>query len=298
MLDEDALHRDASLASVAEATRNAAVGGVFEVGIAVHDDRGVAAEFEDDFLFSGAAFDVPADGGAAGEADELDALVGDEEARVLVGEWEHVEPAIGPSGLLHAFGEKQRAERSLRCGLQDHGASCGDSRSNFVRDQIDREIKGRDAGDGAEREAAHDAPASGSGFLPVEREIFAVDAGTFLGGDVEGEDGALDFSAGGLDGLAGFLREGARELLLALRHVRRDLAEDALALECREATGGAEGLDGGGDAGLGMFTAALHDAGDEVVIVRGVDLDDVAGRATGHLQRNRASQRARSSSRT
>ncbi len=152
MLDQDALDGDAGLTGVAEASGDAAVGGVGEVGVAVDDDGGVAAEFEDDFLFSGAALDVPADGNAAGEADELDAVVGDEQAGIFVGEREDVEAAIGPSGLLHALGEKQRAERRLRGGLEDHGASGGDGRSNFVRDQVDREIKWSDAGDGAEWE--------------------------------------------------------------------------------------------------------------------------------------------------
>ena len=134
VLDQNALHGNAGLAGVAEAAGDAAFGGVGEVGVAVDDDGGVAAEFEDDFLFSGAALDVPADGHAAGEADELDAVVGDEEAGVFVGERKHVESAIGPAGLLHAFGEKQRAERSLGRGLQDHGASGGDCRGDFVRD--------------------------------------------------------------------------------------------------------------------------------------------------------------------
>ena len=276
VLDQDALDRDAGLAGVAEASGDAAVGGVGEVGVAVDDYGGVASEFEDDFLLPGAAFDVPADGYAAGEADELDAVVGDEKTGVFVGEREDVEAAVGPSRLLHALRQKQRAERRLRRGLQDHGASGGDGRSNFVGDEIDREIKWSDAGDGTERETADDAPASGGEFLPVERKEFAVDAGALFGGDVEGKDGALDFDARGLDGLAGFLREGAREFFLALGHGRGDLAQNALALEGRETARGAEGFDGGGDGGFGVLFAALHDAGDQAAVVGGANFDDVA----------------------
>ena len=123
---------------------------------------------------------------------------------------------------------------------------------DFVGDEIDREIEWRDAGDGAEREAAHDAPASGGGFLPVEGKIFAVDASAFLGGDVKGEDGAFDFDARGLDGLAGFLGEGAREFFLALDHESGDLAQDALAFECWEAASGTKSFDRGGDGGVRM----------------------------------------------
>src|ERR1700727_380103 len=101
LLDQNALHGDASLSGIAEAAGDAAIGGVTEVGIAVDDDAGVAAEFEDDFLFSSAALDVPANGDAAGKADELDALVGDEEAGIVVGEREDVEAAVGPCRLLN-----------------------------------------------------------------------------------------------------------------------------------------------------------------------------------------------------
>ena len=143
-------------------------------------------------------------------------------------------------------------------------------------DEVDGEIERRDSGDGAEREPAHDAPAASGEFLPVEGKDFAVDARAFLGGDVEGEDGALDLDARAFDGLAGFLREGAGKFILALRHGGGDSAENALTLECGEAAGGAESLDGGGDGGLRVFAAALHDAGDEGAIVGGVDVDDIA----------------------
>ncbi len=98
----------------------------------------------------------------------------------------------------------------------------------------------------------------------------------FFGGDVEGEDGALDFGAGGLDGLAGFLREGAGEFFFALGHEGGDLAQDALAFEGGQTAGGAEGFDGGGDGGFGVSAAALGDAGDQAAVVGGADFDEVA----------------------
>ncbi len=142
--------------------------------------------------------------------------------------------------------------------------------------KIDGKIKRRDAGDGAERKTAHDAPAAGSGFLPVEREIFAVDAGGFFSRHIESKDSALDFGAGGFDGLAGLLREGAGKFFLALGHGGGNPAKDALAFEGGQAAGGAESLDGGGDGGLGVLAAALHDAGDQASVIGSVDLDDIA----------------------
>ena len=70
----------------------------------------------------------------------------------------------------------------------------------------------------------------------------------------------------------------------------------ALALEGGQAAGGAESLDGGGNGGFGVLAASLHHAGDQAAIVGSADLDDVAVfSSTGHPQRNRGSQRARSS---
>ena len=88
--------------------------------------------------------------------------------------------------------------------------------------------------------AAHDAPASGGEFLPVQGKILAINARAFLGGDAESEDGAFDFCARRLDGLAGFLSEGAGEFLLALGHERDNLAKDALAFEGGQAARGAK----------------------------------------------------------
>ena len=98
------MHGNAGLAGITEASGDAAVGGVGEVGVAVDDYASVSAQLEDHFLLAGIFLDLPSHGGAAGEADELDALVGDQQGGVFIGEWEDVEGAVGPSGLLHALG--------------------------------------------------------------------------------------------------------------------------------------------------------------------------------------------------
>ena len=107
MLDQDALNGDAGLAGISETSGDATVGGIFEIGVAMNDDGGIATEFEDNFLFSGAALDVPSHGHAAGKADELDAVVGDQQAGVFVGKRKDIEPAIGPTRLLYTFRQKQ-----------------------------------------------------------------------------------------------------------------------------------------------------------------------------------------------
>ena len=75
-----------------------------------------------------------------------------------------------------------------------------------MRDQVQWKIKRCDARHRPEWEAPHNSPASRSGLQPVEWQVFAVTADTLFGGDVEGENAALDFDAGRLNRLASFLR--------------------------------------------------------------------------------------------
>ncbi len=124
-LDEDALHADAGLAGVAEGGVGGAESGFVEVGpVAVDDERGVAAEFEQDALAAGVGFELPADFGGAGEADELDAVFFfGEPGGVGVGEGEDGEGLFGPAGLENDFAERERGEGRLRRGLEDDAGS-------------------------------------------------------------------------------------------------------------------------------------------------------------------------------
>ncbi len=231
MFDQNALHRDAGLSGITKTAGDAAFDSVRKIGIAVNDDSGVASKFENDFLFARVVLDRPADGGAAGKADELDSFVGDEQAGIFVREQQGIEAAIGPSCLLDHFSEQQRGERRFGRGFEHHGTSGGDRWRNFVRDQVQGEIKRRDAGDGPKRKTFDDAPAPGGRLLPIERQVFAIVANRFFGGDVEGENGAINFGAGALDGLARFESDGVGKLFFAIMDAGRDLAQNSLAFE-------------------------------------------------------------------
>ena len=210
LLNENALHGDAGLARIAEAAGDASVRGIGEVGVAVDDDRRVAPEFENNFLLPCTTLDVPSNRNAAGKADQFDSVVGDKETGVFVGERENVQTAIGPSCLLYALSQEQRAERGLGRWFQDHGASGSDRRSDFMGHEIDGEIERSNTGHRAERKAANDAPASSGKFLPIQGKELAIDAGALLGGNVKSEDGTVDFDARSLDWFSGLLGEGAR----------------------------------------------------------------------------------------
>ena len=52
-LHQDALHRNAGLAGVGEASGHATVGGISQVGVAMNDHARIAAEFEHNFFLPG-----------------------------------------------------------------------------------------------------------------------------------------------------------------------------------------------------------------------------------------------------
>ena len=76
--DEDALDRDADLPGVGEGADLDAVDREVEIGVAVDDDPGVAAELEHDLLHAGTPLHFPADVGRAGEGEELEARILDQ----------------------------------------------------------------------------------------------------------------------------------------------------------------------------------------------------------------------------
>ncbi len=242
----------------------------------MHDHAGIAAQFQDNFLLPAIFLDLPAHGRAAGKADQLNALVRHQQAGVFVRERQHVQAAVRPARLLHGLRQQQGGQRSLGRGLQHQGTAGGNGGRNLVGHQVQRKIKGSDSGNRPQREAAHNAPAPGGKFLPVERQVFAVNPRALLGGDIEGEDGAFHLGARGLDRLARFLRHGAGKFLLALGDVLRHPPQHALAFKSRQPAGGAESFYGGCDGGFGVFPPSLEDSGDHGAVKRSPYLDRVA----------------------
>ncbi len=74
----DALHGDADLAGVGEASGDAARDGFVQVRIILDDDCGVRAQFERDPLHAGQIADAQAHVDTAGERHHGDALIEDE----------------------------------------------------------------------------------------------------------------------------------------------------------------------------------------------------------------------------
>src|ERR1700691_1770454 len=106
MFYENALHRDAGLSGISKTAIDTAFGSVRKISVTVNDDGGIASQFEHNFFLSRVVLDGPANGGAAGETDELDALVGDEQAGIFIREQDGVDAAVGPSRFVDHFRPK------------------------------------------------------------------------------------------------------------------------------------------------------------------------------------------------
>ena len=191
----------------------------------MEDDGCVAAEFEADFLFSGGGFELPADGGAAGEADHGDALVGDESVDVFVGAGDDVYLPGGDSGFDEDVGEEEHGEGAFGRGFYDDAVAAGDGGGNFVGGEIEGEIERGDACDDADGKAAHDAEMAVAGGKGIHVEHLAVLLAGFFGGGGEGHHGAIDFGFGEGDGLACFGDDGVCEVGFAQCDAVRDGGE-------------------------------------------------------------------------
>ena len=276
--DEDALHADAGLTGKAEGGVCGAESRLVEVGpVAVNDEGGVAAEFEEDALAAGVSFELPADFGGAGEADELDAIFFfGEPGGVGVGEGEDGEGFFGPAGLENEFAEGERCEGGLRSGLEDDGAAGGEGGRDLVGYEVEREVERRDGEDGADGETLDESPAIFVAFGEVERDGFAAEADGFFGGGLEGEDGAVDFSAGEADGFAGFGNDELGEALLLLDERGGDVFEDLAAFPAGKGAGAAEAGDGMIDGLAGVGAGGDGDAADEALVPRRADFERFA----------------------
>ena len=96
-MDEDALHADAALARLVEGAEDDPLDRVVEVGVLVDDHRRVAAQLEHHLLLAGLGLEVPADAGRAGEAEQLQPLVGGEQVGAVAVRGQDREGAFGQS---------------------------------------------------------------------------------------------------------------------------------------------------------------------------------------------------------
>ena len=154
------LYGDAALAGVAEAARGGPLGRRSDIRALVHDDRRVAAEFQDHLLAAGAGLHRPADFGRAGEGQQAIAVVPDEEVAGFAAHRQHAERARRQPCLVHQVSQRQRRQGRAARRLEHDGVPCRQGRRELVRDQVQREVERGDRGNRTERHAARQGEAA------------------------------------------------------------------------------------------------------------------------------------------
>src|SRR5262249_48601351 len=128
--------------------------GEVEVRVGGHDDRRRVAELQPDALLRRTLGDAPADAARAGERDHPYPLVLDEHVADLAGGAdENVEPAGGEPRLLLELREPERGAGGLARRLENNRAARGERGRELVRDEVAREVEGRDCADDSDRPA-------------------------------------------------------------------------------------------------------------------------------------------------
>lgn len=108
-VDEDALDADAGLACESKGRLSNEGDGGVQIGIGVHEDRGVASQLEGAAFAGSLALQCPAYLGAPGEREHADSRIRDPGADEFVGASEDIELAWGRACSLHDGGKEQGA---------------------------------------------------------------------------------------------------------------------------------------------------------------------------------------------
>ena len=270
-VDVDALNGDAVLAAVEEPAEGDAGGDGVDISIVVDDEGAVATQFEGDALEAGVGLDAPANLGAAGEGDDLEAFVAHQRLGLRAGHGQDGDGAVGETGFAGELGQAEGGERGLAGGLDDDAVAGGEGGAELVGGQQQREVERGDTQDRADGEALHPAGAVHAGGDGIQGQDFAGDTEGFLGGAVQGGDGAVDFAVGLAAQLAGFVNVfGDQALAVGFDQVGQ-------AVQQLGSGDVVEGVDSQLDGLLGnLGSGPVDDRGDRVV-VGAADFEQVAG---------------------
>ncbi len=176
------------------------------------------------------------------------------------------------AGLFGQHGQRQRGQRRLLGGLDDHGAAGGQGRAGLSGDHRGREVPGRDRGGDADGLLERHQALAGLGAL----QDVAVDALGFLGKPLQERGRVGDFAGRLGDGLALFGRHDGSQVFLVLHHQLRPLQEDRGAFLAGLGGPGGQGGLGAGDGLFGFLAAQLGHRHDGLAGGRIVDGDRCA----------------------
>lgn len=186
VVDEDSGGGRADLALVIHDADVGPFGGLFEVGVAEDDERGLSAGFESDVLHGagGHLHDFLAGGGGAGESDLVDARVGDEGGTSNAADAvKDVNNARREAGFLEEGGHIEDAEGGLFGGFKDDGVTACEGGAKLPGGHGEGEVPGDDLANNADGLAE-----SVGEFLVGGADCLAVDLVSPAGVVAEGVD--------------------------------------------------------------------------------------------------------------
>ena len=195
------------------------------VRVGLHDHSGISAKLEGAFHFCSVALEVPTDIDAAGEAEHFHSRIGKQRGDEIVGEGDDIDLARRNSHLMQNLGEQKCRERGFHGGLEQHRIPGGDAGCDFVGDEVQRKIEGRDAENDAEREAANDSKVAKSRGTRFHIDAMAVVAECERGGESKGDAGPVHFGFGKGHRFSSFGDDHIDKLLAALAEELADPLE-------------------------------------------------------------------------
>ena len=217
-VDEDALRRDANLASVVVAALDDRLDDPVEPGAAVDDDRRRAAVLKRATRSRcELAAQIPANAGGADEAQESDARIGGEPLGqgVVLGD-EGLAPRLREARLAEQGDQLQAGQRRRRSRLDDHGTPDGDGRRDLMDDQVERMVEGRDRGDDADRLPGGESPAAIARRREPHRDLAAGEVAELVGRIAQAVDRTDRLDPGVRQRLPAFLRDEPRKCVQPL----------------------------------------------------------------------------------
>ncbi len=275
LFDDDAGTGGALLAVEAEGRGGDAFDGEIEVAVSVDDDGVLAAELKDGALeealarlgAGGALVDFEADLLGAGECDEVDFGVLDDDAAGLGATLDEVDDAVGKADFLEEFEEAGGDGGRVGGGLEHDSVAGDDGGRGHAGHDGEGEVPGRDDGADAERHVTELVAFAGE----LDGRLGSVEAEGFAGVELEEVDALANVGVGFGEVLSDFEGEPGAELEVAGADESGGAEKEIDAVgngRVGPAGKGSErGLDGGGGlSGRGGVVGA-----DDLRGVRGID---------------------------
>ena len=210
---EHPLHRHADLPGMVEAALGQGRHRLGEIGVGGDDHRRRTA------MLQGAAHarrqlraQLPADPGAADEAEEADARVGHQPlAQLAALDHQRLAPPVRQAGLVQERSEAQTGQRRIGGRLDDDRAAGRDGGSDLVHDQVERVVEGAHRHHHPDRLVLGEGDPARRGAVEAHRHDVAGFRAQQLGAMQHAIDGARHLDPGIDQRLAALVRRLARQ---------------------------------------------------------------------------------------